>query len=137
MPKEHDFKRFPELSNSQLETLYFKSPHRQIVEPINVRVVKVIDGDTVRVKWRERNFDFPVRLANLAAAELDEVGGERSQAWLSSRILGKIVEVVPTRSRVEKWGRLLAYINFGGQSISEESVDRGFAITWDEANSGS
>ena len=126
----HDFKRFPELTNSQMQIYYFESPHKQIVEPIMVKVVKVTDGDTIRVKWAERDFDFPVRFAELAAPELDERGGIASQSWLEKQILGKEVEIIPTKLRVEKWGRLLANVIFLGIDMSALSVDNGHAISW-------
>ena len=37
----------------------------------------------------ERNFDFPIRMANLASPELKEEGGRESQAWLEEQILGE------------------------------------------------
>ena len=77
----HDFKTFPELTNSQMQIYYFQSPHKQIIEPFMAKVVKVTDGDTIRVLWDERDFTFPVRFAELAAPELDERGGPESQSW--------------------------------------------------------
>ena len=126
----HNFKLFPELTNSQMQIYYFESPHKQIVEPIMVKVVKVTDGDTIRVKWAERDFSFPVRFAELAAAELDERGGLASQSWLEKQILGEEVEIIPTKMRVEKWGRLLANVMFLGMDMSALSVDTGHAVSW-------
>lgn len=128
----HDFKQFPELTNSQMQVYYFASPHKQIVEPLIAKVVKVTDGDTIRVKWQERDFDFPVRFAELAAPERNEKGGKESQSWLESQILGKEVEVIPTKTRVEKWGRLLANIIHMGMNMSQLSIDTGHAISWAE-----
>ncbi len=78
----HDFKRFPELTNSQMQIYYFESPHKQITEPFMAKVVKVTDGDTIRVTWAERDFNFPIRMAEIAAPELDERGGLDSQKFL-------------------------------------------------------
>lgn len=78
----HDFKLWPELSNRQMEMYYWQSPHKQITESFKAYVVRVIDGDTLRVRWKERDFDFPVRLINCAAPELDEKGGKESKSWL-------------------------------------------------------
>lgn len=127
----HDFKNFPELTNSQMQIYYFESPHKQIVEPFLAEVVKVSDGDTIRVKWQERDFTFPIRMAELAAPELDERGGPESQSWLEDQILGKEVEIIPTRTRVEKWGRLLANIMFRGMDMSAQSIDAGKAVSWE------
>ena len=126
----HDFKLFPELTNSQMQIYYFESPHKQITEPFTAKVVKVTDGDTIRVLWNERNFDFPVRFAELAAPELDEEGGLESQRWLEDQILGQIVEIIPTRMRVEKWGRLLANVLLHNSDMSAESINNNHAVSW-------
>ena len=126
----HDFKAFPELTNSQMLIYYFQSPHKQIKEPFMAEVVKVTDGDTIRVKWEERDFDFPVRMAELAAPELNEKNGPKSQSWLESQILGEEVQIIPTKTRVEKWGRLLANVIHIGQDMSAHSVDTGHAVAW-------
>lgn len=127
----HDFKRFPELTNSQMQIYYFQSPHKQITEPFLAKVVQVTDGDTIRVLWAERDFDFPVRMAEIAAAELDERGGLESQRFLSNEILDEEVEIIPTKMRVEKWGRLLANVMFLGMDMSALSIDNGHAVSWE------
>ena len=132
MVQQHDFKLFPELTNSQMQVFYFDSPHKQIVEEFNAKVVKVTDGDTIRVKWFERNFDFPIRFADLAAPEIKEFGGKESQSWLESQIMGKEVRIVPTKSRVERWGRLLANVFHNGFDMSEDSIRNGHGVKWDE-----
>jgi len=73
----HDFKRFPELTNRQMNLYYFESPHKQITQDFVAKVVKVTDGDTIRVKWEDRDFDFPIRFIDIAAPELDEIGGAK------------------------------------------------------------
>jgi len=127
----HDFKLFPELTNNQMQFYYFESPHKQIVEDFRAEVVRVVDGDTIRVKCDFRDFDFPIRLAMIDAPEMDEVGGLESQKWLSEKILGEDVDVVLTKKRVEKWGRLLAHIINMGMNIGDESVRAGFAKVWE------
>ncbi len=71
---EHDFVKFPELTNRQMSIFYFESPHQQIVESFQAEVVKVHDGDTITVRTDFRDFDFPVRLAYIQAPELNEGG---------------------------------------------------------------
>ena len=83
----HDFKKFPELTNSQMIFYYFDSPHRQIMEDFSARVVRVIDGDTIRVTTSDRDFDFPVRFANIDAPEIDTREGVESKKWLEDWIL--------------------------------------------------
>jgi len=90
----HDFKKYPELRNSQLQIYYLDSPHRQIIENFTAKVIKVIDGDTIKVKWEDRDFNFPIRMAFIAAPEIKEEGGKRSQQWLEKQILGKDVDIL-------------------------------------------
>ena len=129
----HDFKKFPELRNSQMELYYWDSPHRQITEDFNARVVKVTDGDTIRVEWVDRDFDLPVRLANIAAPEIKESGGVRSRDWLAQQLLGEEVEIlINPKVRVGKWGRLIGEVVIGGVNIGDMSRDLGFAGTFGE-----
>jgi endonuclease YncB( thermonuclease family) len=128
----HDFKQFPELTNSQMQIYYFQSPHKQITESIKARVIRVIDGDTIRVEWQERDFDFPVRMAKIAAPELNEHGGKEAQSWLESQILGEEVDIIPTKTRVEKWGRLLANVEHMRRDMSDLSLDEGHSIKFEE-----
>ena len=130
----HDFKLFPELSNGQILEFYFDSPHKQITENFRCKVVKVTDGDTIRVKWDDRNFTFPIRLANLASPELDERNGKESQSWLEKEIMGKDVDIILTKTRVERWGRLLAYVLNNGMSMSELSIMNGHGVSWINRN---
>ncbi len=132
MAHQHDFKRFPELTNSQMQIYYFDSPHKQITENFTAKVVKITDGDTIHVKWEDREKPVVVRMANLAAPELDERGGPASQSFLEKEILGKEVEIVLTKQRVEKWGRLLAYVIFRGMNMEEHIINFGHGVSWDE-----
>ena len=90
----HDFKRFPELTNNQMGLYYFDSPHEQIVEDFDAKVMKVTDGDTIKLKTGFRNFEFPLRISNLLAPELNETGGVRSRNRLKQIIEGKQIEVI-------------------------------------------
>ena len=118
----HDFKRFPELTNSQMQFYYFESPHRQISEGFVAKVVKVTDGDSIRVRWSERNFDFPVRFAYINAPEMSE-GGRESKKWLENQIMNKEIYVkVNPRNRVGKFGRIIGEVFSDGVSVNFESL---------------
>lgn len=137
MTKGHDFKRFPELTNNQMSFHYFESPHKQIFEDFDAKVVKVHDGDTIRVRWTERDFDFPIRFRNIAAPELKEEEGQQAQNWLEQRILNEIVTIkVNPKKRVEKWGRILGNVIHGGIDVGDEEVRTGLAKTWRGRNEG-
>jgi len=133
----HDFKKFPELANSQMDFYYFESPHRQIIESFSAMVTRVKDGDTVQVRWTERDFEFPVRMARIAAPELNEVGGRQSRDWLAEQIEGEEVEIIINPiNRVGKWGRILGDIIHLGQSMSQISMDLGYSGVFGELKPG-
>ena len=133
----HDFKRFPELTSRQAQIYYFDSPHKQIFESFNAQVTKVKDGDTINVHWSERDFDFPIRLADIAAPELNEEGGHEAMEWLKARIEGENVMVlINPNNKVEKWGRLLGTVMQGGMNVAEEEIMLGLAKTWEDRSAG-
>ena len=129
----HNFKDFPELTNSQMQVYYFESPHKQITESFRAKVIKVTDGDTIRVEADFRDFDFPIRFLNTAAPERKEAGGIESQKWLEALVLNQEVDIIiDTKNRVGKWGRLLGEIFFLGRSINEESMNTGHSVRFDQ-----
>lgn len=129
----HDFKKFPELTNNQMQFYYFESPHKQITESFIAEVVKVTDGDTIRVKTDFRDFDFPVRLKNIQAPELSEAGGLESLTWLASQVLGQEVMIqIDRTNRVGKFGRLIGDVLHGGMSMSEAALRESFATKFGE-----
>ena len=128
----HNFKQFPELTNNQMQFYYFESPHKQITEDFLCRVKRVIDGDTIIVDWQERDFNFPVRLANIQAPELRE-GGRESQSWLENLIKDQEVEIlINFYNRVGKWGRIVGEILHRGINLNEESLNMGMSIPFEE-----
>lgn len=123
----HDFVKFPELTNRQMQIYYSQSPHRQILESFTAECRRVIDGDTIMVRWYGRNFDFPVRFNNTNALELSE-GGKEAKSWLKARIEGQTIDVlVDPKFRVGKFGRLLGTIHHNGMSIGQEMIQTGLA----------
>jgi len=125
----HDFKKFPELRTSQMDLYYFESPHKQIAENFTAKVVSVHDGDTIRLLWTERDFDFPLRMLHIDAPELKESGGLRSQKWLEKEILNKEVDIlIDPSNRVEKWGRLLGEVVHLGMNLNELSMIEGMSV---------
>ena len=133
----HDFKRFPELTNNQMNLYYFDSPHQQIAEDFDAKVVKVHDGDTVTLEVSWRDFTFPLRMSNLMAAELNEKGGVRSRNHLKDLIEGAMVEVIINKmNRVGKYGRLLGEIRHKGFDVGTQMIEEGFAVSLDEEQPG-
>ena len=133
---EHDYEAFPELTNTQLEQLQFSSPHVQITEDFMATVVKVHDGDTVTLRARFRDFDFPLRLLDIDAPELSE-GGEEAREWLKSRLLLREVDVlIDSSQRVGQYGRLLGRILSGGLIVGDEMLHLGLVSEFGSKDEG-
>ena len=133
----HDFNKFPELTNSQMPFYYWDSPHEQIFRNFEAKVVKVIDGDTIKVETEFRDFVFPIRFLNTNSPEMNEDGGKESQQWMKRRLLGETIEVMVDRvNRVDKYGRLLGKIFFEGMDIGDESIRMGMATPFDNRDEG-
>jgi len=129
---QHDFKLFPELTNSQMATEYHNSPHKQILENFEAIVYKVHDGDTVTLRWKQRDFDFTMRMVAIDAPELNMKGGHEARDYLKGEIEGKLVQIlIDPKNRVEKYGRLLGDIMFRGIVISEDLLQRDLVWTFE------
>ncbi len=133
---EHDYKNYPELTNSELQTMRFSSPHEQIDSDFEAVVIKVHDGDTVTLRAEFRDFDFPLRFLNIDAPELSE-GGNKTRDWLKNKIEGQTVQVLidPTR-RVGKYGRLLGRIIYNGLDVGQEEIYLGLASVFGQKKEG-
>ena len=129
---EHDFKEFPELTKRQLEEFGFTSPHPQIEEDFRATVVKVHDGDTVTLRTDFRDFDFPLRLLDIDAKELNE-GGEEAAEFVRDRLEGEEVDIIMDRDRrVDKYGRLLGKILHRGLDLGTELMMIGLAVPFEQ-----
>ena len=127
MAFNHDYERYPELTNVQLQVLQFTSPHKQITEDFKAEVIKVHDGDTVTLRTGFRDFDFPLRLLDIDSPEMSE-GGAEARDWLKNKILNQVVQVlVDPNQRVGKYGRLLGRIFFNGLDVGQEELSLGYA----------
>ena len=129
----HNFKQNPELTNNQMNEFYFESPHKQITQDFRATVIKVHDGDTITLQWNERDFNFPMRLRDIDAPELNNQGGHEAQSHLVNLIEGKEVDIlIDPENRVEKWGRLLGDVMLRGIIMSEEMIRFGHAVPFDQ-----
>ncbi len=96
-----------------------------------VRVVAVVDGDTLDVAWagrRER-----VRLLGVDTPETVDpdrpVGcyGPEAAAFTQQRLQGRTVRLRFDRERRDRFGRLLAYVDVDGRRFNEELLAGGYA----------
>jgi endonuclease YncB( thermonuclease family) len=135
---DHDFKKYPELSNQLIADIGFMSPHPQITEDFEAVVVKVHDGDTVTLRVEFRDFDFPLRFLSVDAPELNTgVPGEESRDWLKENVEGEMVRVrINKDNRVEKYGRLLGDLIHNGIIISDTMIQLGLALPFERRREG-
>ena len=99
MALEHDWKKYPELTNTQMSELQFQSPHHQITEDFTATVSKVHDGDTITLSVDFRNFTFPIRLLDIDAPELNAPRGHDVRDWLINQIEGEMVDIKMDRKQ--------------------------------------
>jgi len=87
------------------------------------RVVRVKDGDTYVFKTGERS--FTVRLNKIDAPELKQNGGYGAYQFVSSLIIGKIVEYDSTGK--DKYGRVLVSAKLNGLRLDSIIIRNGWA----------
>jgi micrococcal nuclease len=99
------------------------------LENNSARVIRVIDGDTFEIETGEK-----VRLIGVDAPESvhpskeDECYGETSSKVLEELIEGELVYLEKDVSETDRYGRLLRYVYFDGQSVNQYLVKEGFAF---------
>ena len=98
--------------------------------PRQVRVDRVVDGDTIKVSGGET-----VRLVGIDTPESKkpdapvECGAERAAAAMRALVLGKAVVLRrdPTQDAIDRYGRTLAYVDVGARDAGEEMIRGGWA----------
>jgi endonuclease YncB( thermonuclease family) len=89
-----------------------------------VAVVSVADGDTVDVSSGET-----VRLIGIDAPEVGECGHQPAADRLTELVLRKEVTLVPgARDDVDRYGRLLRYVDVGSDDAGAQLLRQGLAV---------
>lgn len=98
------------------------------------KVIKVTDGDTIRVDidlgfgiWSHHT---AIRLARINAPEIkgpEKEQGNISKEWLKQKILNQTVLITTKRDSTEKYGRYLAEVWLGETNINDLLVIKGMA----------
>lgn len=97
-----------------------------------VRVVAVIDGDTIDVAALGR-----VRLIGIDAPERGECGHGEATMVLASLVWDRDVQLVPgARDDSDRYGRLLRYVEVGGVDANLEMIRSGRAIARYDSRDG-
>ena len=136
--EDHDYQKYPELSNKQISEFGFVSPHVQIDFDFTAEVIKVSDGDTITLRTDFRDFDFPLRFRSIDAPELNTgQPGQDSKEFLKDMIEGEQVDIKMDRwNRVGKFGRLLGDVVSGGVNVGEIMLGLGLATTFARRREG-
>jgi micrococcal nuclease len=99
------------------------------------RVVRVVDGDTVRVRLDRPHETRTVRYIGMDTPETVKPGepvqcfGKAASELNRKLVAGKKVRLELGRERFDRYGRLLAYVYVGRLLINAELVRRGYART--------
>ena len=105
------------------------------------RVVRVIDGDTLKVRLTSGP-TVTVRLIGIDTPETRrpatpvECGSPDATARMKqlafSRGIGRIVDLMsdPTQDRLDRYGRVLAYVRGGGVDLGRSMISSGWARTY-------
>lgn len=108
------------------------------LEPTEVTVVRVLDGDTFDI---EPALELPdggsvdrVRLLCVDAPELTggECYGDEAKDWLTERLEGQEVTLHFSEECTGSYDRALAYVKHGGDLINVEIARAGYALPLDE-----
>lgn len=99
---------------------------------IEAEVTKVVDGDTIDVKYKNKT--YKVRLLCVDTPESVKTGvklqafGKEASEFTRNRILGKQIKLVFDKGLRDRYGRLLAYVIVNeGYFLNAELVRQGYA----------
>lgn len=92
--------------------------------PLAMRVVGVMDGDTVEVSDRQRS-SFRCRLYGIDAPESGQPFGQAAKSALSDAVYGKDVSITITGE--DRYERKICKIGYAGYDINVGMVRTGYA----------
>ena len=108
------------------------------LDPIMAQVERVIDGDTVRVRFEEKS--YTVRLMGVDTPETKhptktveyfgrEYFGREASAFTKAPLEGKTVLLAKDRTgdTVDRYGRLLRYVLLDGDNFNARLIREGYA----------
>lgn len=116
-------------------------PEMDLAGPVPLRVVKVIDGDTIDARvapWPGLVVIERIRLVPLDTPEIrgaqcpaERAAGERAKARLAEILAAaKLVTAANVQRRRDSYGRLLAEIYADGRSVSDQLISEDLAVIW-------
>lgn len=99
-----------------------------------VRIVKVTDGDTLKVRFRSGK-EADVRLIGIDTPEVyygEECGGRAASDNMKRLAEGKAAKLIAdrTQDQVDGYGRLLRYVEVGGRDLGRAQILAGRAAPY-------
>ena len=103
-----------------------------------VDLVRVVDGDTIKVRWEGQ--DTSVRLLNINTPERGRPGHREAADHLRNQLAGSAaIELEFEHDGVcarDKFGRLLCYVWLNGKCLNIEQVRAGHSEYWTKYGDG-
>lgn len=90
---------------------------------LNVKVIAVTDGDTIKVLSNKK--ELKVRLFGIDAPEKKQAYGTQAKTFMSRLVFGKSANLRITDT--DRYGRSIAWVYVGGRNINVESIRAGYA----------
>lgn len=107
------------------------APSKTTKNTITCQAINIIDGDTFLCKYNNQN--LKVRLAQIDAPEAKQTYGMMSKHGLSQLILYKTVHLeIENNNQTDRYGRTVAEVYIGDQSINKKMVEMGMAWAYRE-----
>ncbi len=106
-------------------------PDRGGIDLVDVEVVRVDDGDSIRVLFE--GSEERVRLLGINAPERDECLGDDSRQSLAE-LVGDVAVLGLEPDRRDQFGRLLAHVFAGDEYVNRHQVSAGLAIAYSDPN---
>jgi micrococcal nuclease len=106
----------------------FKQPSVQADPNGSIRVVRVVDGDTLVLEGNEK-----VRLIGVDTPETKhptkpiEPFGPEASAFTKKTVEGRLVQLKYDKNKRDRYQRLLAYVYIGDWCLNEELIRAGFS----------
>ncbi len=98
----------------------------QNFDGIEIKCIRVIDGDTIEVK-DEAGAKYKIRYIGIDTPEATEDYGDIATEKNKELVEGKVVKLEKDVSSTDKYGRILAYVYVGDIFINAYLVQEGYA----------
>lgn len=101
---------------------------------LQVKVIRVIDGDTIVINWDDRI--LKVRMLGVDTPETVhpfkpvEFYGKKASEYSKKRLTNKKITLSFDKNKIDRYGRLLAYIYIGDKLFNAELIEKGYGYAY-------